>query len=230
MSADDRERDEAPPFEGAGDALPSSDELELFAYLDGELDDDAAARFEERVGGDPELAAKLTAMGAIADFVRDDAARIYGAARVDTIVDDVLAKLAPRATAPAPPVPLRLAPVVEIAASQSTRFGRSRSTSVVWIGGALAVAAAVALFVGTRRDPIGAPPVAAASAKPTAAETASETVAVNVVPTASRAVDPPLPAAGTPGVEVEDLEVGEGATVIYTGSAQGAVVWVNDKR
>jgi anti-sigma factor RsiW len=222
MSADDRERDEAPPFEGAGDALPSSDELELFAYLDGELDDDAAARFEERLEGDRELAAKLTAMSAISGFVRDDAARIYGAARVDTIVDDVLAKLAPQAAAP-----LRLAPVVEIAAPQSTRFSRNRSTSIVWIGGALAVAAAVALFVGTRRDPIAAPPVAATSAKTSAP---SETVAVNVVPTASRAVDPPPPAAGTPGVEVEDLEVGEGATVIYTGSAQGAVVWVNDKR
>jgi anti-sigma factor RsiW len=227
MSADDRERDEAPPFEGAGDALPSSDELELFAYLDGELADDAAARFEERVESDPELAAKLTAMTAISSFVRDDAARIYGAARVDTIVDDVFAKLAPQAAAKAPPVQLRLAPVVEIAGAQSTRFSRTRSTSIVWIGGALAVAAAVALFVGTRRDPISAPPVAAASAKTSAA---SETVAVNVVPTASRAVDPPPPAAGTPGVEVEDLEVGEGATVIYTGSAQGAVVWVNDKR
>lgn len=228
MSADDRERDEAPPFEGAGDALPSSDELELFAYLDGELDDDAAARFEERVESDPELSAKLTAMTAISGFVRDDAARIYGAARVDTIVDDVLAKLGPQAAAPTPPAPLRLAPVVEIAAAQSTRFGRTRSTSIVWIGGALAVAAAVALFVGTRRDPISTPPVAAASAKSTAE--AAPTVAQIVVPTASRAVDPPPPAAGTPGVEVEDLEVGEGATVIYTGSAQGAVVWVNDKR
>ena len=70
---------------------------------------------------------------------------------------------------------------------------------------------------------------------PTVASTAthaqpSDTIAVNVVPTASRTVDPPAPAAGTPGVEVEDLEVGEDATVIYTGSAQGAVVWVNDKR
>ncbi len=225
MSTDDRERDEAPPFEGAGDALPSSDELELFAYLDGELDDDAAARFEARLGSDPELAAKLTAATAIAGFVRDDAARIYGAARVDSIADDVMSKLARGSAAT---TRLRVVPVVEIAAPQSTRFSRARSTSVVWLGGALAVAAAVALFVVTRRDPISAPPVAAASTTATASETVA--IITPVGPTASRTVDPPSPAAGTPGVEVEDLEVGEGATVIYTGSAQGAVVWVNDKR
>jgi anti-sigma factor RsiW len=222
MTTGDRERHEAPPFEGAGDDLPSPDELELFAYLDGELDDEATARFEARLATDRELSARLQANLAIAGFVRDDAGRMYAGARVDDLVADVLAKL--EAERP-------LAPVVEIgAAQQLTRAHKARSGSVVWIafGAVAAAAAAIALFAGPRRDPSAGAPVATVATS-NATASAVDTVAVNVVPIGSRDVEPPLPTMGTPGVEVEDLEVGEGATVIYTGSAQGAVVWVNDK-
>lgn len=220
MTTGDREQHEAPPLpsgSGAGDDLPTPQELELFAYLDGELDDEAAARFEARLASDPALRAELRANEAIGDFVRDDAGRLYERARVDDLAADVMAML----EAERPP-----APVIEIAAAQATRFHRSRAGSVVWVAfaGVAAVAAAIALFAGPRREPPASPPLASN----TATASATDKVAV-IAPTSSRVIEPIAPV-DVPGVEVEDLEVGEGATVIYTGSAAGAVVWVNDKR
>lgn len=207
------------PGDAAGDDLPSPREQELFAYLDGELDDAGMARFEASLASDPELRALLRAHEALSGFVHDDGARTYAAANVDAIAGEVMAKL--EAARP-------LAPVVEIATAQTTRFQRSRAGSVVWVAfaGVAAVAAAIALFAGPRREPTSAPTLATNVA--TTSATASDKVAtVTPHPTSSRALEPVAPAANG-GVEVEDLEVGEGATVIYTGSAAGAVVWVND--
>jgi anti-sigma factor RsiW len=224
MTNGDREQQEAlrslpaSPGDAAGDDLPSPREQELFAYLDGELDDEAMARFEAKLASDPELRAMLRAQEAIAGFVRDDAARTYAASNVDAIAGEVMAKL----EAARPP-----APVIEIATAQTTRFQRSRAGSVVWVAfaGVAAVAAAIALFAGPRREPASAPTLASNAV--TTSATASDKVATATPhPTSSRALDP-VPPATNGGVEVEDLEVGEGATVIYTGSAAGAVVWVN---
>ena len=86
MTATERERTE--------EGTPSAEELELLAYFDGELDAVASDAFEARVARDPELAARLRAMEALAGFVSSDADRVYAAAEVDSIADAVMAKIA----------------------------------------------------------------------------------------------------------------------------------------
>jgi len=72
--------------------MPSEAELELMAYLDGELTGAHAAEVEARLKSDPAFAAQLRALKALGDFVRDDSDRIF--AGVDSIADDVMASLA----------------------------------------------------------------------------------------------------------------------------------------
>ena len=69
---------------------PTAAELDLIAYLDGELDESKVAEVEGRIATDPVYAAMLRELLALGDFVRDDADRLYGNANVDGIVDAVM--------------------------------------------------------------------------------------------------------------------------------------------
>lgn len=199
-------------------------ELDLLAYLDGELDGEALSAFEARLSTDRELAARLKALTAIGDFVRDDASRIYGAARVDSIVDDVMTRVN-AGEAPAEP---RLADVIPLSthvAPLTSRADRAKKNTVIWVAFGTVAAAAAALIFWTGAHEVKTPtPVASTSVAP------PETVAKIIPPPPPS--NPPVPVPENAStVEVEDLEVGSGATVIYTRGEEGSspVVWITGR-
>lgn len=204
-------------------------ELDLLAYLDGELEGERAAAVEARLRTDRAYAARYRAMQSIGQFLRGDADRIYGAAKVDAIADEVLEKVrASQAGAVAEPKPeparLRVveAPRLSDVPPPTSRLTRTKKNTVIWVvfGGVVAAAAAMIVWIGGQGAK-GPAPVASAPSAP-------ETVAVKTpaVPTSKE----PVPAIPEPAstVEVEGLEVGEGATVVYTRGDDGSspVVWI----
>ncbi len=215
-------------------------ELELLAYVDGELDGDDLAAFEARLRTDRLLAARVRAFEGVGQFLRSDADRIYGAARVDTIADDVMARLRrdEASTEPQARRSARLADVIPMSAPMSVSpptsiRTRQTKTTVLWVTfGAVAAAAAVMFFAVS--NPKQDTPVAT----PTQKASATDTVAiVNTapVPTSDPTIMPPAPVTAShleSGVEVEDLEVGQGATIIYRGDEEGSspVVWITAAR
>lgn len=196
-------------------------ELDLLAYLDGELDGEQLRAFEARLANDRELSARLRALTAIGGFLRDDADRIYGAAKVDSIADDVMAKL--KADEP------RLAEVIPLSthvAPLTSRAERTKKNTVIWVAFGTVAAAAAGLIFWTGAHDVKSPvaPVASASH-------AAEVVAkVNIVPPPTSNPPAPVPESAST-VEVEDLEVGSGATVIYTRGEEGSspVVWITGR-
>lgn len=202
-------------------------ELDLLAYLDGELEGERLAAVEERLRTDRGYAARLRALEAVGEFLRADADRIYRAARVDDLADQVMAKVRadaePRVAAPSPrDVMAEVIPLSQIAPPTS-RLTRTKKNTVIWVAfGAVAAAAAALVLAIRMQEPKGVAPMASTSA-PTA-----ETVAiVNITPPPPS--NPPAPVPET--VEVEDLEVGSGATVIYTRGEDGSspIVWITGR-
>lgn len=198
-------------------------ELELLAYLDGELEGEQLAAFEARLSSDRELAARVKALSAIGDFVRGDASRIYGNAKVDGIVDDVMARVNRGEAAPEP----KLADVIPLSqvAPLTSRADRAKKNTVIWVAFGAVAAAAAALIVWTGAHEVKSPlPVASTSVAP------PETVAVKIVPPPPSNPPAPVPESAAT-VEVEDLEVGSGATVIYTRGEEGSspVVWITGR-
>lgn len=196
-------------------------ELDLLAYLDGELEGDRAAAVMARLQSDKAYAARLVALEAVSDFLRRDADRIYKNANVDSIVDDVMAKLAPVLENERP-----LADVIPMSqiAPPTSRLTRKKKNTVIWVAfGGVAAAAAALIFYTGRGHQIAPMPVASTSATAPA-----ETVAVvkTASPPPSNPSVPVPESAST--VEVEDLEVGSGATVYYTRGEEGSspVVWI----
>jgi anti-sigma factor RsiW len=199
------------------DRPPTPAELDLIAYLDGELDESKVAEVEGRIATDPIYAAMLRELLALGDFVREDGDRIYGKANVDDIADSVMSGIQ---RASALPPSSQLVPMSSVAT-------RRKKNSVIWVAFGTVAAAAAALFFYVQGQKTVSPTVA------TTAKTA-DTVAVKT--TAQPPSKDPLtvPPAVEPkhSLEVEDLEVGEGATVIYTTGDQGEsapVVWINAK-
>jgi hypothetical protein len=207
-----------PSMDGAPEGrAPTAAELDLIAYLDGELDEAKVAEVEGRIATDPVYAAMLREMLALGDFVRDDADRVYGKANVDGIADAVMNGVQ---RASAVPPSSQLQPMSSVAT-------RRKKNSVIWVAFGSVAAAAAALFFYVQGQKQPTQPLAHN-------ETPAETVAVKT-PTDSTSKDPrTLPPVVEPkhSLEVEDLEVGEGATVIYTTSDKGEsapVVWINKK-
>lgn len=197
------------------------DELDLLAYLDGELEGERAAKVLARLETDQAYAARLRALEAVSDFLRKDADRIYASAKVDQIVDDVLAKVRKE---PARPALEDVIPFSQVAPPTS-RLTRKKKGTVIWVAFGSVAAAAAALIVYTNAGDHKTTPVPVASA-PVATATA-DTVAVKT-PTPPPSNPPaPVPESAST-VEVEDLEVGSGATVIYTRGEDGSspVVWI----
>lgn len=249
---DDQDRDEA----------LAADELALLAYVDGELAGEELATFQARLRDDRALRARVRALSAIGDFLRQDADRIYAAAGATDLADAILAKVdaeAPGSPSEAAPerhlrlvdagqaanhdrevtaTPKRAATalssgspdgargrderVSEIHPATSRGARRSKNT-VVWAVFGLVAAAAAAFVVYLRSNPLpaevaggGVPAVPSPSAPPVS----SETIAVK--PPAPPPA--PLPLA-EPAEKVENLEVSEGASIIYTQNG-ASVVWV----
>lgn len=225
MSPHDHEQD--------GDEALAADELALLAYVDGELEGEALAAFEAQLKGDRALRARVRALTAIGQFLREDAPRVYAEAKVDAIVEGVMERLP---VAEAERAPLRLvkggASDVDVAEASrevaqrvsdvhpaTSRGARRSKNTVVWGAFVVVAAAAAALVVFLRSNPIPQTPVAPiATATPSAKPT--ETVAIK----------PPAPAPAPipesePTLKVENLEVSEGASIIYTQNGE-SVVWL----
>ena len=182
--------------------------LDLMAYLDGELAPERVAEVEKRLASDPVYARKLQGLLAVADFVRDDADRIYTGCKVDTIADEVMAKVV-RVSAP----PSALLPLSSVQT-------RRRKNTVIWVSFGVVAAAAAALFLYVRTHDHN-------SSTANIPQAPAQTIAVNT-PAAPPSKDPAQMIEETAQHEVEGLEVGEGATVIYR-SNDSPIVWVTKK-
>ncbi len=196
-------------------------ELDLLAYLDGELEGERAAKVLARLEVDPAYAAQLRALEAVGNFLRKDADRLYSSARVDQIVDDVLAQVRARK---AEPREAEVIPISQIAPPTS-RLTRQKKGTVIWVAFGSVAAAAAALIVYTNAGDHKTTPVPVASA-PVVTATADTVAVKTATPPPS---NPPAPVPESKStVEVEDLEVGSGATVIYTRGEDGSspVVWI----
>ena len=212
------------PEENAENLSPAEQEaIELYAFLDGELDADSCARIESRLMNDPAFAARMQrlehALGVSANIVRDDADRIYATAKVDTIADRVMEAIA----TPAPVVATtNVVPIVTV------RSPAPRKAPVVWIAfGAFAAAAAAVFFLSQVDPPKSKDAPLAERSAPVASPSspiAPSTAAPTILASASTA-------APSSTVQIDDLEVGEGASVIYSGDGSTpAVVWVHESR
>ncbi|GAC1351194.1 MAG: hypothetical protein NVS3B20_01050 [Polyangiales bacterium] len=226
-----------PNDEAANDdlALPLA-ELDLLSYLDGELDPSRAVAFESRLRGDPQYAARLRALSAVCDFVRDDADRIYNTAAVDGIVDDVMAKIRAEGSAPVIPVSIPVSSAVPVSrharadvAPPTSRAGRRNKGIVIWGAFGAVAAAAAALFLYVQAQP-AKQSVATSGEKSTPADTVAQVKKKEPALTRSATDDHQVSETDN-SVEVENLEVGQGATVIYTRSSSGSnpVVWFSEK-
>lgn len=227
MSPHDHEQD--------GDEALAADELALLAYVDGELEGEALVAFQAQLESDRALRARVRALSAIGQFLREDAPRVYAEAKVDAIVEGVMERL-PAAEAERAPLrlvkggasdvdvadpaaPREVAQRVSDVHPATSRGARRSKNTVVWGAFVLVAAAAAALVVFLRTNPIPEAPIAPiATAIPSAKPT--ETVAIK----------PPAPApapipASEPTLKVENLEVSEGASIIYTQNGE-SVVWL----
>jgi len=203
--------------------LLDQSELDLLAYLDGELEGERLAAFEARLHDDRALSARIKALSAIGGFLRDDANRIYGNAKVDSIVDDVMAKVKTQEMEP------RLADVIPLSthvAPLTSRADRAKKNTVIWVafGGIAAAAAALILWTGAHEVKSPVAPVASTTAAPPPVTV----VKIDTPPPSNPSMPVPENAAT---VEVSDLEVGSGATVIYTRGEEGSspVVWITGR-
>ncbi len=205
-AANDRERE------------PTAAELDLMAYLDGELEPERVAEVEAKLASDTAYAGVLRGLEATFDFVHDDADRLYSAANVDGIADLVMNRIERERQSALPPSAIPLSSVQT----------RRQKNTVIWVVfGSVAAAAAGLLFYVRSQDSTGTQAINTPSVP-------AETVAAKTNLPAPETTKPPAPKAVPLGVpasvaEVEDLEIGEGASVIYTTSSAGEtapVVWI----
>jgi hypothetical protein len=206
-------------------SLPRETMMELMALADGELEGEAKER-GERLAAESEDARQIVESFRASDVARwlDEALDPRGAA-ADGIADAVMARIEgpPAGAARASRPSLR---------ARGSRPGPARRSRVVvgaTVGVALALAAAVALFVRAvpHADPVGPE----ARALPVAGETDDT----------RGAGDPWRSAAGSPGgtsagrgVEVEEIDspsrvsIFEIAAIANASTASSVVVWIDD--
>ena len=236
MSADDR------------DELLPADELSLLAYLDGELSPEDLVAFEAKMASDATLRRRVRALSAIGRFLRDDADRIYSAAKVDGLAETVMSRLeadvegGPVAAKSdtdvtvLPALPANALPANDVAdvdglsrisdVTATSRAVRRGKSTVVIVAFASVAAVAAALLVFLSSNPM--PPRDAPVATPTVPASATDTVAkVGPVKTAA----PPGPPVPVPEhastLEIDNLEIGEGASVIYTQDG-ASTIWLTE--
>lgn len=212
----DSERDDPAPTPAEAEAM------ELCAYLDGELGPISTARIEAKIKADPAFAARVEALSRALDvtgmLARQEADALIAAMDVDGIAGDVMKQIESEKSLPAPVISLEAA--------------RAKKSKLVWFGvGTFAVAAAAFVFVSTSAPPRPTP-IADGFKAPSGYVPSAPTVASGA---AIERDDGGTIAAIVmkPGdVEVDDLEVGEGASVIVSDDSAGtpAVVWVQESR
>jgi anti-sigma factor RsiW len=196
-------------------SLPQETMIDLMAYADGELQGDARARVEELVRTNDEARGVLDAMGALGDVVREGADARAEAASIDSIADDVIAKIErSEDTGRGSRIP---APIAQ------ARNGRRMGTTVVIA--ALALAAGVVFLVRA-----GAPPAATATRETPAAVRPSASSPLEAPSSAPAAVA----ATEDNGVDLEEVSSTENKVDVFfmprasLGAAASVVVWIDD--
>jgi hypothetical protein len=204
------------------DAALPPEMAELMAYVDGELDAAGAAAFEAKLRSNPELAAQTRALMSVSDFVRGEGDRVFGELRVDSVAQDVMQQLAVSRASAVPPT----------AMPETSPQTRARRGTVLWVtfGTVCAAAAALSIYVNRHSNAPDAP-VAGSSAPASVAQLDGGATG-NGGDKVAKVVVEPHPGDESTSVELRELEVGEGATVIYTREHEDgpstATVWIED--
>lgn len=197
---------------------------ELMAYVDGELDEQAAAAFEAKMATDPRLAAQAHALIAVGEFVHADRDRINDKLGVDRVADHVMKKLSEGRQSAAPPT----------AMPETSPQARSRKGTVIWIafGTVCAAAAALILYVGRGTTPNDTA-VMTNSLQGNIDSGAVKAPGSAVAKAPELPPDPSRPVDESTSIELRDIELGEGATVILSREHEDgpstATVWIEDK-
>jgi anti-sigma factor RsiW len=178
------------------------------ALLDGELTPDERAAFEREMAQNPELQADFATHRALADFVKSNADCLYPAS-LDSLADDVVKAL----------------PVAR--ASRVVGKRPRVSPLVVPVAVALAMAAGLGIFYGTRPPA----PLAQSSAPSTASTDTVITPSSSLVTANSESEGPRVEMALQPS-DVEDLDVNDSSASILIYTVEGRrspVIWIHDQ-
>ena len=233
-AANDRDPRLSRPPSADREPAPIGHELDLMAYMDGELEPAKMAEVELRLKTDDGYAARYRALMAVSGFLREDADRIYDGLQTDGMVDAIMAKISaahhsdkfPRSVQAISSV--RTSHVSDVPPATSRQM-RNKKNTVIWVafGSVAAAAAGLFLYVRSHETPQTGP--AAANTQPAVTETVAQVKTASPPPSHT---SEPRPIAESSAVEVEDLEVGQGATVIYTreGGGQNTVVWISNEK
>jgi hypothetical protein len=206
--------------------LPHETVLELMAFADGELQGDARARAEQLVATSDEARGVVEAMreSAIGGWL-DEAAHAHAAgAGADRIADGVMAAIA-AAPADGKRASRGDAGAPAVASFVEARSAKSRRSVVLAIGGGLALAAGIALWLRGTNDGRGeramnvAPVASVAAPSATVAQQARAAAGVEV-----NEIDAP-----SHGVSVFEIPVRAAAAVAEPSGPSSVVVWVDDE-
>jgi anti-sigma factor RsiW len=198
------------------------DDLDLMAYVDGELDDETAAALDAHLAGDEDAQRKRAALAQMNDVVRSylelsaDAAEPRLDAMWATIERRIQANGVPGTVERATPAAAEVAPARPVPASQPGLWARFTA----WLGdyrgyfatGALAAAAAALLVMALRP--------------------AQEIKQVVVAQPAPLQNQPRMVNVSTPP-EVEEIEVNDGSASVFTipgegeGDVTAGVIWLD---
>lgn len=196
--------------------LPVTDQ-ELMLYVDGELDDDRVADVEAEIKRSQHARDVLISLGQAGALVRSVADARAQAAGADTIVDDVMARIAAETAGNVVELRSRAKGAVQETSSASAR------TTVWYALGGLAAAAAVALVIWRIAGADLAPQAHNDLPPPHTAETAGTEVASTGIPAPD--YDP------EPSVSVDAVDFGaRTGTIFYVPADTGTttIVWLSD--
>lgn len=127
--------------------------LEWMAYADGELDPEHAEAIEQELAKDPEAVATIEAFRSMGDRLRRDHAVV-----APDLTDAIMAKVSAERVPLDLQAPAHNAQVLDLAAARARRFKVGAALASI-----TAAAAAVALWIGGRSLPEGAPEFAASA-------------------------------------------------------------------
>lgn len=176
--------------------MKTPDISERMEFFDGELSEERARAVEDHLARHPDQRAELSAWAAVGEWVRQDPRFQQDPDLTDAVLQRIERQRG--------------------AGGREARFGRRMGAWGLVAGGALAVAAAAAVWLGAR----SAPPAAPRAALPVEPVLGSAAPAPLAAPVESETV---------PAVAIESIDFGthEGA-IFVVGEDATPVVWLND--
>ncbi len=209
--------------------------LELMAYADGELDDDARERIEAFLATSEDARAVVTAMDPLGEFVRTSAD--VGASAADGIASAVMARIDADDVALANDAASARPAETNVISLERARAARAARLRVVGAAaGVAALAAAYFLVARPAQGPSGSDGVVASTTP--SALTARASAFPETPPPAQLAIVLPGEGDNGTGVEVEHVDApNNDVSVIYVPAvatpdvnASSVVIWINDDK